>query len=91
LSQSCEIGNSCGCGFKNTGASYPEVWEEFHKVINQKVDCDECNSHGHMQINGLRDHVKAGIGGDVFDKVTYRKFVEEINCVFNKCSIDGRC
>ena len=88
---SCEIGSSCGCSFKNTGAAYPEVWEDFHKLINQKVDCDECNSHGHMQINGLRDHVKAGIGKEVFDKTTYRKFVDEVNCVFQKCSVDGRC
>ena len=88
---SCEIGASCGCDFKNTGAAYGEVWDEFHNIINKKVDCEECNAHGHLQINGIRDHVKAGIGKEVFDKIAYRKFVDEVNCVFQKCSVDGRC
>jgi len=88
---SCEIGASCGCGFKNTGADYSKVWDKIHDLIKKEVDCEECQDHGLLQVSGLRDHVKAGIGGEVFNKKIYRDFVKEVNCVFQKCSVDGRC
>ena len=91
MSVTCKVGSDCGCNFKNTGASYPQVWGDFHKLINQKIDCDECKRHGHESINGLQDHVKAGIGGKPFNMNNYHKFVDEVNCVYSKCKADGRC
>jgi len=87
----CEIGAECGCDFKNTGASYPHVWDDFHGLINKKIDCEECQNHGHRQVDGLRDHVKVGIGNKPFNLKNYEKFVKEINCVWDKCQSDGRC
>lgn len=91
MSITCTIGEECGCNFKHTGASYPEVWQDFHRLIDKKVDCEECNSHGHIVINGIRDHIKAGIGKKPFDMKGYSNFVKEVNCVWDKCKSDGRC
>ncbi len=91
MSVSCKVGDDCGCNFKNTGAGYNHVWNDFHKLINSKVECDECNRHGHEAVNGLRDHIKAGIGKKPFNLKGYENFVNEVNCVWDKCRKDGRC
>ena len=88
---SCELGSECGCGFKNTGMKYPEVWDKFNRIIDEDIGCEECNIHGHENMNGLRDHTKAGIGGTVFDKKNYRRFANEVACVLARCTADGRC
>ena len=87
----CQIGADCGCNFKNTGANYSHVWDEYNKITKSLVDCEECQYHGLKNLSGLRDHTKAGIGGVPFDKSNYRRFVKEVNCVFDKCNIEGRC
>jgi len=86
MSVVCEVGSDCGCGFKNTGADYNQVWEKFHQIIDKDVDCEECNDHGHLQINGLRDHIKVGIGGKPYNPANYERFVKEVNCVWRKFS-----
>ena len=91
MSVTCKIGETCGCGFKNTGAEYGEVWNHINQLIDKEVDCEECNAHGHESINGLRDHIKAGIGKNPFSINNYKKFVNEVNCVYNKCVSEGRC
>jgi len=91
MSVTCQIGEVCGCGFKNTGADYSHVWDDINRLIDQKVDCEECNAHGHEAINGLRDHIKAGIGKKPHILKNYKRFVDEINCVYNKCVSEGRC
>lgn len=91
MSVSCKIGADCGCDFKNTGADYSHVWDDITRIIKSKIDCEECKDHGLRDFSGLRDHIKAGIGGTVHDKTNYKKFVDEINCVYQKCSVENRC
>ena len=88
---SCTVGSACGCGFLNTGANYSETWDNIHKLIDKEVGCEECNLHGHDNMNGLRDHTKAGIGGTPYNIKNYKRFVSEVNCVYDKCVSDGRC
>jgi len=91
MSVICKVGEDCGCSFKNTGASYPHVWNDIHRLINQKIDCEECKRHGHESVDGLRDHIKVGIGKKPFNIKNYQRFVNEVNCVWDKCKSDGRC
>ena len=88
---SCKIGEECSCGFKNTGMKYGKVWEKMHTLLDKEVGCEECNDHGHIEINGIREHIKVGIGKKPHDVEKYKKWVEEVNCAFNKCVEDGRC
>jgi len=87
----CKVGNDCGCGFKNTGANYSEVWNDIHKLLDKKVDCEECNLHGHDEVNGLRDHVGVGIGKKPHNLELYKRWVKEVNCVWDKCIKNGIC
>ncbi len=88
---SCQVGESCGCNFKNTGMKYGEVWDHMHGLIDKEVGCEECNVHGHQGIDGLRDHIAAGIGKKVHDRAKYNRFVNEVLCVRDRCRAEGRC
>lgn len=80
----CTIGSECGCGFKNTGMKYPEVWDEIAATIETKVSCEECKDHGLKQVSGLRDHVKIGIGGKPHNPKNYETFAKEVICVYER-------
>lgn len=84
LKQICKVGELCGCGFKNTGANFREVWAEITQVMKKKMWCQECLDHGLLSMSGLRDHIKVGIGGMPFNVSNYEKFVSEVNCVYKK-------
>lgn len=88
---SCPVGSVCGCNFKNTGAKYGKIWDKINKVIDNEVGCEECNIHGHESVNGIREHIKVGIGNEPFNQQKYKKFVDEVNCVYAKCVKEGRC
>ena len=84
MSVVCKVGDECGCGFKNTGADYSEVWDEFSSIIERKIDCEECKDHGLRGVSGYRDHVKVGIGGKPHSPKNYEEFANEVICVFER-------
>ena len=88
---SCKVGAVCSCGFKNTGMKYGPEWDKLHEFIDKHIGCEECNAHGHEEINGVRENIRVGIGKKPHDLEKYKKWVEEVNCVFNKCVEEGRC
>lgn len=84
MKQLCKVGELCGCGFKNSGANFSHVWKMFVDTAKKEIWCEVCRLHGIDNINGLRDHIKIGIGGKPFNPKNYERFVNEVNCVYKK-------
>lgn len=78
----CKVGELCGCGYKNTGMKYGHVWDAINNLIDKEVGCEQCNIHGHFNVNGLRENIAVGIGKMPHDAKLYEKWVSEVNCVY---------
>ena len=55
------------------------------------IECEECSNHADFEFKGLHDHINAGLGKEPHDKKLYKKWVNEVNDVFEACVLDGRC
>lgn len=86
----CKIGEDCGCGYTNTGYDGSGIWDKIHAIPKQ-IECEECADHADFNLKGLHDAVNVGLGKKPHDNSKYKRWVDEINCNFNKCVKDGRC
>lgn len=89
------MGNKCSieterCGFSCTGYDGSHRWKILHDTVD-KIECDTCREHAKSLMSGLHDHVNAGLGEKIFDLKNYKKFVDEVNCVYQSCVNEGRC
>ena len=78
------------CSFRCTGYVGGKVWRDMESAID-RIDCEECRDHGGQLLSGIHDVVNVGLGKPAFNKSNFRKFVSEVNCVYDKCLKDGRC
>jgi len=88
---SCELGESCSCGFVNTGADFSEVWKKRKAAINDDMWCESCKVHALDLENFTHDHVNSGLKKEIFDKSNYHKIIDEIICARDECLKEGRC
>ena len=42
-------------------------------------------------MSGFHDFVNIGLGEKPFDEKNFKKFVKEVNCVYDTCLAQGRC
>ena len=94
MGKSCSI-ESETCGFKCTAwdgvlENGKSAWKEIDKVI-ESIPCDTCKEHAKPVMSGVHDLVNVGLGEKPFDEKNFKKFVNEVNCVYDKCKEDGRC
>lgn len=68
------------------------AWQEIDKVID-KIPCETCKDDGKKRMSGLHDIVNLGIGETKkpFNNDNLKKFVKEVNCVWNECVKNGNC
>ena len=84
--ESCKE-DGASCGFHCTGYEGAGIWKKIHS-IPKEIDCEECSYHAKFELEGLHDHVNAGLGKPIYNKEQYRKWVDEVNCA---CKRSGVC
>lgn len=85
----CHLKNE-NCGFRCTGYDGKEVWTKIHDLPKQ-IDCESCSDHADKLFKGLHDHVSAGLGKIPVYSQNYKEFVDEVNCTYKICKVQGRC
>ena len=94
MGKSCSIETET-CSFKCTGwngilDNGKSAWKEIDKVI-ESIPCDTCKEHAKPLMSGLHDVVTVGLGEKPYDSKNLKKFVDEVNCAYDRCKQDGRC
>ena len=86
---SCDLKNEV-CGAKCTGYDGAKVWEKIHN-IPKEIDCETCAAHADELFTGVHDVVNIGLGKKAHNPMNLKKFMTEVNCVYNKCVETGQC
>ena len=92
--KSCSI-ESETCGFKCTEwdgilENGKSAWKEIHNIVDS-IPCESCREHAKPVMSGVHDFVNVGLGQKPHDDKNFKKFVNEINCVYDECVKSGRC
>ena len=85
----CDIKNE-RCGFECTGSDESATWEKLHN-LPKGMNCEKCAHHAEELFTGIHDHVNAGLGKMPKNKTNYKKFHDEVRCVYETCVKEGRC
>lgn len=89
------MGNACNietesCGYSCTGYNGSHRWKQLHKIVDE-IECETCREHAVKDMSAFHDIVNAGLGEKIYDKNNLKRYVEQVNCVYDRCSKEGRC
>ena len=92
----CNI-ESEACGFRCTGfdgklANGQNAWKKLESVVKE-IPCESCRDDGLKRLSGMHDMVNLGLGEQKkpFDAKNFKKFKDDLDCVYAKCKARGDC
>lgn len=89
MKQACTLAGE-RCGFQCTGYDGQRIWEKRMK-ITESIKCKTCKIHAVKNESAVHDHTSVGLGKKPYDLKNYKRFIQEVNCVYEACKKDGRC